>query len=129
MMELPLNLWIDLLGKPFADGGRGPDAYDCVGLLLEVQRRMGRSLPAWGSHARNLPGALARWELTDDPQPGDGILIRSSDPAWHIGIVCGDNHMLHANPDAGQVVRERYNSFPWQNRIEGFYRWKGLPLS
>jgi cell wall-associated NlpC family hydrolase len=124
MKTLPASLWLDLLGKPFRKGARGPDAYDCVGLLLEVERRMGYPIPAWGSHARELVPAMACWEPVTDPQPGDGILIHSVDPEWHVAVVCGDNYMIHAHPDCGQVVRERYNSFPWQARIEGFYRWK-----
>jgi cell wall-associated NlpC family hydrolase len=123
MKTLPYALWADLLGKPFIEGARGPDAYDCVGLLLEIERRLGRAVPEWGSHARELGLALASWEPVTDPQPGDGILIRSDDPPWHIAVVCGADLMIHAHPSCG-VVRERYNSFPWQARIEGFYRWK-----
>ena len=118
-------LWIDLLGKPFLDGGRGPDAYDCVGLLLEVERRLGRPIPSWGSHARLLAAAKQQWEPTTDPQPGDGILLYSDDPPWHLGVVAGGGYMIHSHPSCG-VVRERYNAFPWQNRIEGFYKWKPI---
>lgn len=35
----------DLLGLPFADGGRGPDSYDCWGIVREVYRRYGVTLP------------------------------------------------------------------------------------
>jgi cell wall-associated NlpC family hydrolase len=121
--KLPSSLWLDLLGKPFSDGARGPYAYDCVGLLLELEYRFGNPVPAWVSHVRELAGALGSWEPITDPQPGDGILIRSDNPRWHVGVVCGDGYMIHAHPDCG-VVRERYNCFPWQARIEGFYRWK-----
>ncbi len=118
---LPTSIWLDLLGKPFADGARGPHAYDCVGLMLEIERRLGFELPAWGSHARELPGAMAHWEPVTDPQPGDGILLTSDDPPWHIGVVTGGGYMIHAHPACG-VTRERYNAFPWQNRVRGFYR-------
>jgi cell wall-associated NlpC family hydrolase len=30
----------DLVGRPFALGGRGPDAFDCWGLVLELRRRL-----------------------------------------------------------------------------------------
>lgn len=123
MKTLPNTLWLDLLGKRFEDGARGPDTFDCVGLLLELQRRLGNDVPAWGSHARELAGAMARWERVEDVQAGDGILIYSDSPPWHIGVVTGEGWMIHAHPSCG-VVRERYNSFPWQARIEGFYRWK-----
>jgi cell wall-associated NlpC family hydrolase len=125
MKTLPREMWIDLLGKPFADSGRGPDVYDCVGLMIAIERRLGRDIPDWGSHVRLLAGALSRWEkiTPGTEQPGDGILFRSSDPPWHIGVVYGQGYMLHASPDAGEVVRVRYNLPPWQGRIEGIYRW------
>ena len=124
MQALPSSLWLDLLGKPFAAGARGPDAYDCVGLLVEIMRRRCIELPPWGSHVRELDGALAWWEPVGDPQPGDGILFVSDDPPWHVGVVTGGGYMIHAHPSCG-VARERYNSFPWLNQIRGFYRANG----
>jgi cell wall-associated NlpC family hydrolase len=125
MKALPYELWADLLGKPFVEDARGPDAYDCVGLLLEMQRRVGNQVPAWGSDVNNLEPAKEHWERVSDPQPGDAILIRSLDPLWHIGVVCGGGYMIHAHSSCG-VVRERHNAFPWHKRIEGFYRWKPI---
>jgi cell wall-associated NlpC family hydrolase len=120
---IPAALWLDLLGKPFREGARGPDAFDCVGLMIEMQLRLGHPIRNWGSHARLLATGKKEWERVADPQPGDAILIYSDDPPWHIGTVCGGGYMLHALPGAG-VARERYNAFPWHKRIEGFYRWK-----
>src|SRR3990167_3147116 len=37
--------YIDLLGKPFEYGGRGPDTYDCWGLCMEIYKRLGIQLP------------------------------------------------------------------------------------
>lgn len=124
LTSLPAGVWLDLLGKPWRKDGRGPDAFDCVGLLLEISRRLGSALPDYKSDLHELALALCgAWERVTDPQPGDGILIRSVDPDWHIGVVCGAGYMLHARPQCG-VTRERYNADPWHKRIEGFYRWK-----
>ena len=123
---LPMAVWLDLLGKPFEDGARGPAAYDCVGLMLEVERRLGITLPPWGSDPRELAGAMAHWEKVTDPQPGDAILMDAVDQRyrWHIGVVAGGGWMIHAREGVG-VVRERHNSFPWHNRVRGFYRANG----
>jgi cell wall-associated NlpC family hydrolase len=123
MTPLPSALWFDLLGKPFASGARGPDAYDCVGLLIEIYRRMGITVPEWGSHVRELASARGLWMSVTEPIAGDAVLLRSDDPPWHVAVVTGEGWMIHAHPASG-VVRERYNAFPWQARIEGFYRWK-----
>ena len=36
---------LDLLGKPFKWGGRGPKSYDCYGLAMECARRVGKRFP------------------------------------------------------------------------------------
>jgi cell wall-associated NlpC family hydrolase len=123
MDTLAYSVWADLLGKPWRKDARGPDAYDCAGLLLEIQRRLGRAVPNWTSDQSGLDAAAAQWERISDPRPGDAILFTSVDPPWHVSVVCGGGYMIHAREGAG-VVRERYNSFPWHARIEGFYRWK-----
>jgi cell wall-associated NlpC family hydrolase len=123
MTALPYALWADLLGKPWRKDARGPDAYDCVGLLLEIERRLDHPVPDYASDTHAVALAVAQWKLVTDPAPGDAILIRSANPRWHIGVVCGDGAMLHCREGIG-VVKERYNSFPWKARIEGFYRWK-----
>jgi cell wall-associated NlpC family hydrolase len=67
---------------------------------------------------------MANWTSVPEPEPGNGILFRSTNPPWHIGVAAGDGWMIHASESAGAVVRERYNAFPWHKRIEGFYRWR-----
>jgi cell wall-associated NlpC family hydrolase len=122
---LPSALWLDLLGKPFRAGARGPDAYDCEGLLLTIQFRLGRAVPDHHSDAAQVSIAKLNWEpvAEADAQPGDAILLRSTDPLWHVGVVCGAGWMIHAESVAG-VVRERYDDARWHKRVEGFYRWK-----
>ena len=123
MKTIPYSLWSDLLPKPWRKDARGPEAYDCVGFFLEIERRLGFHVPAYASEVDAVELAVADWELVTDPIPGDAILIRWLNPRWHIGVVCGDGWMLHSREGVG-VLKERYNSFPWKARIEGFYRWK-----
>ena len=35
----------DLLGKPYKAHARGPEAYDCYGLVIEVEKRLGHTMP------------------------------------------------------------------------------------
>ncbi len=123
MQTIPYSLWADLLPKPWREDARGPDAYDCVGFFLEIERRLGFPVPAYASEVDAVALAVVDWELVTDPQPGDAILIRSLNPrcisAWSVvmDICC-------TRVRARGVAKERYNSFPWKARIEGFYRWK-----
>lgn len=123
--RLPFTLWDDLLGLPFAEGARGPQAFDCVGVLFEMQRRLGRSIPDCASNAELLADARRLWTRVTAPQPGDAVLLYSSEPAWHLGIVTDISPkpwFLHAYPKTG-VIRSRLDRFPWKNQIEGYYRW------
>ena len=78
------------LGKPYAWGAVGPNAYDCSGLV---------SYCVTGVHCRiGTTTTFMGWPRVSDPQPGD-ICTSSS----HCGIYIGGGSMIHA-PTEGTVV-------------------------
>lgn len=78
------------LGKPYAWGAVGPEAYDCSGLV---------SYCLTGVHARlGTTATFMGWTRVSDPRPGD-VCVNSS----HCGIYIGGNQMIHA-PTFGAVV-------------------------
>src|SRR5579864_5775045 len=122
--SLPARFYADLIGKPYRDHGRGPDFYDCFGVLIEVERRMGNQLPDYISNPDTLDEIRVHdWQEVLKPEPGDGILIRSVDPRWHVGVVINSCEMVHIRRDA-HVCVERFDGILWKKRIEGFYRWR-----
>lgn len=134
MTQLAPRFYADLIGKPFAHGGRGPSTYDCVGLAEEVLRRMGVCLPAHLSDEAELHRQLAPGGLLEEPrklngpEPGAVVLLRSPDPAErHVGIMVDPYRMLHCSEDAGSVVREVLSNSFWGRRVVGFYRVLGEP--
>lgn len=127
--SLPARYYADLVGKPFLRGGRGPDAYDCWGVLQVVQRRMGNAPTDFPTDPTLLMQAVSdEWMPVDRQQikPGDGILLRSSmsEYIWHIGVVVDPFKMLHARESVGVCV-ERIDSSGYLRRICGFYRFRG----
>lgn len=129
--KLQAKLYADLVGKPFLRGGRGPDAYDCWGVLQCVLRRLGHTPTDFPSRPELLRYALQdEWQPLEkhEIRPGDGILLRSIDPAyeWHVGLVLDRCWMLHAADGIG-VVTERFDSPAHVRRIAGFYRFRGRP--
>jgi cell wall-associated NlpC family hydrolase len=131
-LSLDAALYIDLIGKPFCDDARGPDAYDCWGLLQTVLRRMGHAPTDFPSNPALLLQAIAdEWQPLDrEPvQPGDGILLRSTNPRyqWHVGVVVAPSRYLHAQENIGVVI-ERYDLPVTRRRVQGFYRYRGLPI-
>ena len=62
-------------------------------------------------------------ESTVEPKEGDLAIIKCR--PWHIAVVIGEGMMLHAYAGGTSCVEE-YTSPRMINRIEGFYRYKGL---
>ena len=78
------------LGKPYAWGAVGPEAYDNSGLV---------SYCLTGVHARlGTTSTFLGWTRVSDPQPGD-VCVSAS----HCGIYVGPGEMIHA-PMFGAVV-------------------------
>lgn len=78
------------IGKPYAWGAVGPQAYDAGGLV---------SYACCGQHVRiGTTATFMTWERVSNPQPGD-ICVKAD----HCGIYAGGGTMVHA-PTFGQNV-------------------------
>jgi cell wall-associated NlpC family hydrolase len=116
MTDLAPRFWADLIGLPFRPLARGPEAYDCWGVFLEIFRRRGIVIPDWtypddeGAHADALLAGLARggWRETE-VSPGVGLLFRSRQSLLpqHVGVAIDGDRFVHATVDRGQVCIER----------------------
>jgi cell wall-associated NlpC family hydrolase len=92
------------LGKPYAFGAAGPNAFDCSGLTLAAYRQVGIALPH-GSIAQSYMG---RDVDRADVQAGDLIFTRGGSPAvnrGHVGIAVSSIEMISA-PHAGARVHQ-----------------------
>jgi hypothetical protein len=103
--------YTDLLNKPYLRNGRGPDNYDCWGLVMEMYRRMGIELfdinkPVFSKREIIL--------MMKEHEPLTGFKESSNEPKepgvfydrrrGHIGIMIGKKHVLHAVEPQGVVV-------------------------
>lgn len=84
------------LGVRYVWGGTSRAGVDCSGLVLNVYRANGISLP------RTSALQAAKGTRVASPQPGD--LVAFGAPVHHIGIVIGHDSMIHA-PNSRGVVR------------------------
>ena len=123
----------DLLGKPFAYHGRGPDSYDCWGLVREICRRGGVLLPDHASSAKPeeqgegiKEDAEKYYRAVDAPEPLDVVLFQLL-PRFvtHCGVYVGDGRFVHITQKTS-VAREELASPIWINKIRGFYRFRGV---
>lgn len=127
--------WRDLIGKPFAYRGRGPECYDCYGLVIEMMRRRGVVVPDYASPnqlpdiAGAIEGGIGEW-VQCGRQAGvavgfyltfreNGKLVKK---VAHTGFMLSENRMIHAWEPSGGVTVEELQE--WERRIAGFYRYK-----
>ena len=128
----------DYTGKPYADKGRGPDCFDCWGLVHAVYRDVyGLLLPDYAdaytsaddgdSVAAAVRTGLADWRQVERPAAGDLLILRILGRPWHCAVMVDSRRFLHVPPpgrDGRQTLScvERIDAAIWARRIEGFYR-------
>lgn len=117
----------DLIGAPFKYGSRGEDGhYDCLGFLLEYQKRKGVELPHYPStksqavNARRIFSALRDICKPCEVKPDAILVFRVKRQESHLAIYLGDDEFIHAWEGAGMVVTERLSGV-WQKRLVGAY--------
>lgn len=117
--------YADLIGKPFEWGARGPNSFDCYGLVTEVLRRAGQEIPDY-LHPRVQEEIAAMVETHSShwvpcvEGPGAVVSIRIGRLVSHVGIVLPYGRLLHCWERSGGVVVERMDE--WKRRIVGYYR-------
>lgn len=137
----PIPAWVGKwIGLPFADKGRGPDAFDCWGLVRAVLAdQFGVTLPDYADaytdahdHASVAAAVEAGlrdgWQTVDKPQCGDLIVIKIAGRPWHCALAVTPERFLHV-PDKGTSCIERLDNVIWTRRIEGVYRHAGTALA
>tara|TARA_B100000700_G_scaffold189815_1_gene209164 strand:- start:35844 stop:36233 length:390 start_codon:yes stop_codon:yes gene_type:complete len=117
------------IGRPFRPHGRGPDAYDCWGLVCAAYRDvLGRELDDYGGEYQTLKdvdrlkGIFARecgdtWQQIEHPEPMDVAVIYRRGRAIHAGLYLGAGRILHVEHGIETVIQPA-DAF----RIEGYYR-------
>ncbi len=100
-----------IIGKPYKLGGRGPDVFDCWGVVLWVYRQLGISLPdAWCSDTskaeqlRTFRRGAAPLRIPFDEvfSPNTYDLVMDAHKG-HIGVMLG-NRVLHATQTHGVSI-------------------------
>lgn len=119
---------IDLIGIPYRDGGRGPDTFDCYGLIKHLYvERLGIEIPDYRSpEDRRLVSAIFRSELRlwQQCQPRYGAVALLRVPGmFHCGFLLNDNDFIHTWEHSGGVCIEQLSD--WSARLVGIYEYAG----
>lgn len=127
------NRLTELVGTPFQYGARGPDAFDCYGLVMECWRRthgaeLSDFLSPTDQGAQAAVGAIKLQQWKQVPcAAGVMAAIRIGRLVSHCGFMLDDTTMIHAWDRSGGVTAQRIDDpvFGWTQRITGFYTYVG----
>ena len=122
----------DLLGKPYKAHGRGPDRFDCYGLVIEVEKRLGRKMPdlytrlaeigEWEYDPHNIDFAkeMTGMEKTDKPSFGDVIVFfDAKGRIFHTAVYLKNDDVIHCNKNGVNIMKVFEFGKEWEA-----YRWK-----
>lgn len=120
----------DILGKPYKAHGRGPESFDCYGLVIEVAKRLGHTMPdlytrladSWETDPHNINFSAEKEGLVkvDDCQFGDVIIFfDEKGRIFHTGIYLKNDDFIHCNKDGVHISKV----YEYSNYRE-VYRWK-----
>lgn len=117
------------IGLRYAEGGRGPEAYDCLGLYLALVRAWrGVTLP----DPRCAVTEIGRWQVALGPhfqeidrasvRLGDALLFRMGRGVLHVGFALGASDMLHIEQDSVGSCIASVDGAQWVNKLIGVHR-------
>lgn len=89
------------IGKPYAWGASGPNAFDCGGLVKYVYKQAVNVDLPMGTTSQEKYGTEANLKAL---QPGDLLFYGNRGATYHVGIYIGNNQMIHS-PQPGQTVK------------------------
>lgn len=132
------------VGVRFAHQGRGEQALDCLGLLLDVARELNvrlrddqllsSEIPTYGARPDTVL-LKARLDAALEPvdrasvRPADIVLLKVDGSPRHLAILSdypipGELGMIHAYAPARQVIEHRYDEY-WRVQTYAAYRLAG----
>ncbi len=133
-----MSVFDPYIGLPYRDKGRGPDAYDCWGLLHRVYLDLlGVELPSYAEGyvtaadrhalAKLIAGEIDDWMPIERgaEKQFDGVLMREGRIPSHIGIVTAPGKLLHVSEGSTSRV-EQYSHGILSQRVVGIYRFKAV---
>jgi len=102
------------IGKPYRNGAKGPDAFDCSGFVYYVFRQSRVVLPVSAAEILKTGYQISR----DGIQPGDLVFFKIS-KELHVGIMLNGREFVHASKSRGVAVDDVDSSY-WKRSFLSF---------
>lgn len=108
------------MGCPYTQGAgrKGPNSFDCTGLVWWCYNQVGIDVPDWtGSY---MP-AYSKYKIDlKDIQPGDVLWRHTSGNLGHAAIYIGNDKIIHARGKEYGVVEGSFSNYQKYNTSGGF---------
>ena len=108
-VEAFINAALAQLGDPYVRGGKGPDSFDCSGLVYYALKASGNGIGYMTSGGWAGSG-YTRIDNMGDLQRGDVICV-----SGHVAIYLGGGEVVHASSSNGCVVYGNIGSNYWSS--------------
>lgn len=108
---------IELHGKPYKIGAKGPDAFDCSGFIHFVYKKWGIILPVNTEGLLKIGYEVSKYNVL----PGD-IVIFKIKKDLHSGIMINRNEFIHASKTKGVGIDNIENNYYWKKGVLGYRR-------
>jgi cell wall-associated NlpC family hydrolase len=105
-----------LLGKPYRSGAKGPDSFDCSGLVYYVYKQANVKVPVTAERLERAGYEIAGEEVL----PGDLILFKIKH-AYHVGIMLNKKEFIHSSRSKGVAIDSAEQAY-WKRGLMGFRR-------
>ncbi len=96
MTNTDLHWAFNYIGRPWVNGGQGPDEFDCWGFFRFIQlNHFNTNVPEYGINANDFRAVAnkimsaeerAKWESVVIPEQGCAVLMAHSKYPSHVGI-------------------------------------------
>jgi len=110
-----VNTATSLVGSPYRFGGRGPNAFDCSGLVYYSYQAAGVEVPRTSAQQFSASTPIG----IDEARPGDLLFFHYSRKVSHVGIYLGDQQFVHAPSTGGRVSVESLQQAHYRDRFVG----------
>lgn len=123
-----------LIGLPYRVGARGPDAYDCWGLVVACCPWLPDDWADEGLAVRKVVRIIeeqetdTRWQRENEACEGGIAIFGTGVRATHTGLlwpVLGGFRVIHALPKAGVMSHPLHAMERMGLRLKGIYTWRG----
>ena len=107
---------VTLLGKPYRNGCKGPDAFDCSGFVYYVYGRFAMTVPNSTEGLNKMGYEIGRGDVV----AGDLVVFRINRD-YHVGIMMNRQEFIHASKSRGVTV-DSVEAAYWKRNFSHFRR-------